>query len=331
MSALTPELLRALVADAQLAPSVHNIQPTRWRALPDGRLLLLDDTTVRAPCADPTGYDVRVSHGAALEGMSLALNRRGLALIDMTIAEEPLSQQYTSLCALTIATSAAPDPLLPSVSRRMSWRSTFMSSPGDDASFDHLTAARDDVICIRGHKTISEIAGWADQADLSFVRRKDFRRELLDWMRLSIRHPLYLQNGLNSEALAMNTIEAIGAGFVLGGLFSPLDLIGLAAPLLSDRAKTASAGGLILFCRPRGEDPLVTGRHFYRTWLEIDRAGLVACPISSLADHPGFNEKLMKLGHVGNGLRLVNVFRAGHPAKSPLPRHFRLPVDQIIV
>jgi nitroreductase len=38
MSALTPELLRELVAEARLAPSVHNIQPTRWRLCPDGRL-----------------------------------------------------------------------------------------------------------------------------------------------------------------------------------------------------------------------------------------------------------------------------------------------------
>jgi len=64
MSMLTPELLRDLVAEARLAPSVHNIQPTRWRGLPDGRLALVDDRSVRAPAADPSGHDVRVSHGA---------------------------------------------------------------------------------------------------------------------------------------------------------------------------------------------------------------------------------------------------------------------------
>lgn len=40
MSELTPDLLRELVAEARLAPSVHNIQPTRWRLLGDGRLAL---------------------------------------------------------------------------------------------------------------------------------------------------------------------------------------------------------------------------------------------------------------------------------------------------
>ncbi|MCA6126361.1 hypothetical protein J6500_31410 [Bradyrhizobium sp. WSM 1704] len=49
MSSLTPELLRELVAEARLAPSVHNVQPTRWRLVADGRLALVDDTAVRAP------------------------------------------------------------------------------------------------------------------------------------------------------------------------------------------------------------------------------------------------------------------------------------------
>src|SRR5215469_8437817 len=102
MSALSAELLRELVAEARLAPSVHNIQPTRWRLLADGRLALVEDIRVRAPVADPTGHDVRVSHGAALEGMSLALNRRGLAIADLVVAEEALSPPHTLLGTLAL-------------------------------------------------------------------------------------------------------------------------------------------------------------------------------------------------------------------------------------
>jgi hypothetical protein len=331
MSALTPELLRKLVADVRLAPSVHNIQPTRWRLFGDGRVLLVDDTSVRAPVADPTGHDVLVSHGAALEGMGLALNRRGLALAEVRFAEQPLSDQFKALCTLTIGNAAVSDPLLQSVPRRMSWRGTFVRSAQDEDALAGITSARDDVVCIRDRLAIADIAGWADQAELSFVRQDDYRRELLEWMRLSQNHPHYQRDGLNREALAMNTVEATGARFVLGPLFSPLDRLGLTASLLSDRAKTSSAAAIILFCRPRHEDPLASGRHFYRVWLEIDRAGLVACPISALADHPRFNEQLRKIGKVGEGSRLVNVFRVGRPSKPQAPRHFRLPVDQLIV
>jgi nitroreductase len=331
MSMVTQDLLRDLVTEARLAPSVHNIQPTRWRLLADGRLMLVDDAAVRAPAADPTGHDVRVSHGAALEAMSLALNRRGLAAADVVITEKPLSPRYTSLCTLTVGSAEVSDPLLASVARRMSWRGTFVATPDDDASIDQVAAACDDVVCLRDRRAITEIAGWADQAELSFVRGDEYRRELLSWMRLSPSHPLYRLDGLNRESLRMNVFEAVGARFVLGKLFPALDRLGLTASLLSDRAKTASAAGIVLFCRPQGEDALISGRHFYRVWLAIDRAGLAACPISALADHPTFNAKLRGLGEVGDGLRLVNVFRVGRPSVPQTPRHFRLPIDQLIV
>jgi nitroreductase len=229
MSLLTPELLRELVAEARLAPSVHNIQPTRWRMLADGRLALVDDTAVRAPVADPTGHDVRVSHGAALEGMSLALNRHGLSIADIAMEEQPLASQHAVLCRLTIGSGAKSDPLADSVSRRMSWRSTFAASSQDEAALEQLVASREDIVCIRDRKAIADIAGWADEAELSFTRENDFRRELLTWMRLSPSDPLYLQSGLNREALAMSAIEARGARLVLGPLFPVLDKIGLAA------------------------------------------------------------------------------------------------------
>jgi nitroreductase len=330
MSPLTPELLRELVAEARLAPSVHNIQPTRWQVLADGRLALVDDTTVRAPVADPTGHDVRLSHGAALEGMNLALNRRGLSLADITM-EEQLASHHKVLCRLTIGGDAAFDPLADSVPRRMSWRSTFAASLQDDASLAQFAASRDDIVRIRDRKAIADIAGWADEAELSFTRENDFRRELLTWMRLSPSDPLYLQSGLNREALAMSAIEASGARLVLGPLFPVLDKIGLAASLLSDRTKTLSAAAIVLFCRPRGEDPLVSGRHFYRAWLEIDRAGLVACPMSALADFPATNDRLRTMAGLDDELRVVNVFRVGRPSEARAPRHFRLPVDQLIL
>lgn len=331
MSFLTKDLLRELVAEARLAPSVHNIQPTRRQMLGDGRLGLVDDTSARAPVADPTGHDVRVSHGAALEGMSLALSRRGLSLADIAIEQQPLASSHALLCTVMIGGGAASDPLSDSVPRRMSWRGTFAKSPQDEASLAQLAASRDDVVCIRNRKAVADIAAWADEAELSFTRDKAFRRELLTWMRLSPDDPFYLQNGLNREALAMSAIEAGGARLVLGRLFPLLDKLGLAAALLSDRAKTSAAAGIVLFCRPRGEDALVSGRHFYRAWLEIDRAGLAACPMSALADSPAFNDRLRALAGLGDEVRLVNVFRVGCPSEARPPRHFRLPVDQLVL
>ena len=102
MTLITAQLFRELVAEARLAPSIHNIQPTRWRLAGGNCIQLVDDLTVRAPVADPAGHDVRVSHGAALEGMSIALGRRGLSIGGLAVAEERLSQDQAVLCSLTV-------------------------------------------------------------------------------------------------------------------------------------------------------------------------------------------------------------------------------------
>jgi|UPI000833AE4C hypothetical protein len=67
MIAVDLDLLRKLVAQARLAPSVHNIQPTRF-SLEDGAILLHGDPDRRLPAADSTGHDVRLSHGAVSNG-----------------------------------------------------------------------------------------------------------------------------------------------------------------------------------------------------------------------------------------------------------------------
>jgi hypothetical protein len=85
MTLLDDDRLHRLVASARLAPSVHNIQPTRFAREGDA-IMLLADPARTLPAADPAGHDVRLSHGAALEGLSLALARMGLG-VDLAPAE----------------------------------------------------------------------------------------------------------------------------------------------------------------------------------------------------------------------------------------------------
>ena len=74
---LDADLARELVSEAALAPSVHNVQPARWTTAPGDVLVLLRAVDRALPAADPSGHDVRISLGAALEGASLAASGRG--------------------------------------------------------------------------------------------------------------------------------------------------------------------------------------------------------------------------------------------------------------
>jgi nitroreductase len=67
---------RAAVALANRAPSVHNSQPWRWRIGPSSLHLFADDTRA-LPATDPEGRDLRLSCGAALHHLRVALLAAG--------------------------------------------------------------------------------------------------------------------------------------------------------------------------------------------------------------------------------------------------------------
>lgn len=324
-------LFETLIAEASQAPSVHNIQPTRWRLLAADTVLLLEDEERRLPAADPSGHDVRLSHGAAIEGFSLACGRHGLRIAQIMPDDRPDDVAGLRMIArLTLAAGGTADRLASGVAGRHSWRGSFL--PADARLHEALgkLVIAPDILIIPPGSAVAEIAELGDRAGFHFLCEDEHRRELLAWMRLSRSHPRYGSDGLNAGAMAMGGIEARGASLVLGPLFPLLRRLGLAEPLTRERAKTAS-GAIVLFHRPLGEDPLETGRAFYRAWLAMEAQGLGACPISVLADWPVSNAALVARHPLPAGRRLVNVFRLGRvPPHAASPRA-RLPVAELIV
>ena len=53
---------RTVIGLADLAPSVHNSQPWRWRVGPSS-IHLFADTSRALPATDPEGRDLRISCG----------------------------------------------------------------------------------------------------------------------------------------------------------------------------------------------------------------------------------------------------------------------------
>jgi nitroreductase len=322
---------RAMLAEARLAPSVHNIQPSRWR-LQDGGILLMGDTLRSIPVADPGGRDWRLSHGAAVEGLELALRQRGLAIAEMTLAEAPTPPaRVIPIANLQLQSIPGPAPSHPPVAMRVSWRGGFHPADAETGhDLDRLAAEQDDLLLVRGAQPIAEIAQLADRASLHFLREEPHRRELLHWMRLPKSHPLYERDGLNARAMNLGAAEAWAAGLVLGPLFAPLDRVGLASLLVSDAGKTRTAAAIALFHRPAGEDPLLSGRAFYRAWLAMERNNLKGCPMSVLADWSVARETLAARYAIPADRRIITAFRIGRPKGTPQLIHARLPVDELI-
>lgn len=331
MITLPADVLKEIVATARLAPSVHNVQPSRWRPVGD-RLVLLGDPSRAIPVADPAGRDWRLSHGAHFEGFAMALSGRGAKVVDMQLQpERPMTGGLTEIAQFAVADSGDPQTLEP-VDSRMSWRGSF--KPIDDATqagLASLKAERDDLALVIDRREIAEIAQTADRAALHFLRDDHHRAELLEWLRLSRSHSRYHRDGLNAAAMQMSPLEAWGAGLVLGPFFRTLDSIGIAAPLVRENAKTSSAAAIVLFHRPAGEDPFISGRAFYRAWLAMERCGLKGCPVSVLADWDESRTALAQRHAVPTGRQIVSVFRIGRPDGTPNQARARLPVEELIV
>lgn len=333
---MTPNLFRSLVAQASLAPSVHNVQPARW--MQDGDAVwLLEDPSVRLPAADPTGHDAQISLGAALEGMALAAADAGFWVTHERVTARKSGLQEVArksglkdVARLTFTPGAAADPLAAHVAARQSWRGGFAPSTETDRDAAMALTAEDcTVVC--EPDGIGHLSQMLDTASFGFMERPAFRAELLSWMRLSRSHPDWARDGLNAEAMQLGLMERVGAGFVMGAGFRPLQALRLAATLLAEADKTESAAAIVLFHRPRDEAPLDSGRAFYRVWLRMEAAGFGAAVLAALADDPQAARAASTLARVPEGHRLVSAFRIGRqPPHDPVARARRDLADIIV-
>jgi len=329
-SPLTDAGLTALVDEARHAPSVHNIQPARWALLGPEVLALRADPGRRLPIADPTGHDVRVSLGAAWEGMVLALSRRGVSAAPPQLkapGQEPFEAR------LVLEPGGIPDPLVDAVARRAAYRGTFARTAGAVLSALERRMEGAGVVVVRDRIRIRELARLADQAGDEFLLDPRYWQETWEWLRLSPAHPGWNRDGLNADALALSGIErTIGRRLMAPAVFGWMRRMGLARALVSERAKIESAGALLLFTAPAGEDPFHTGRAFYRRWLEVTSEGLALCPISVLADSKRVHAEIRRTFSLPAEQRLVNVFRVGAPPPGfPASLTPRLPAQELIV
>ncbi len=322
----------AMVAEAARAPSVHNVQPARWGFPEGGRVVLFRAVGRSLPVADPGGHDVRVSLGAAWEGMAIALSRRGWTLSEPVAAagDVPDAPGCDAVLEGWIGEGAAEDDLAPCVDARRSWRGRFAATSEADVARLRDAAGEDGTV-VSGDAALRAVARAYDGAAWSFVREPAYQAELWRWMRFSPAHPDWGRDGLNAECMALSGVERrMGSLLMRPRVFQPLRRVGVAKALVSEAAQTRSAGAVLLFTPPRAADDYAVGRLFYRLWLRVARAGLGAVPMSALSDQPEARARIEREHGVPAGRRLANVLRVGR-VPGEAPRSPRLPVGEVLV
>lgn len=318
---LTTEMCVALAREAARAPSVHNIQPARWRFTATGEVELFRDVRRTLPVGDPTGHDLHVSLGAAWEGMAIACSRHGLVLGAPAHAPTRASTQdsvsaprlpdYAPVARATVRDGAMLDPLAPFVDARRSYRGRFIP-PRTEARLALSALAAPDALLVAGAADLSTIASFHDFATWHAESDAAYHAELWSWLRLSPLHPDWSRDGLNADCLALSRVERTAARLMLRPrVFSFLSRLGVARLLVRESAQVRSAAAVVLFAPERTLTPFETGRRFYRLWLEITGAGLYAAPMSALRDWRAMREAVERDFGIGPARILANAFRVG--------------------
>lgn len=326
---MSDDLRRTLVGEAGLAPSVHNVQPARWRLVGEDGLDLYEDVRTRLTVGDPAGNDAGISLGAAAEGLRLAASRRDLEVKPGALPPQ-VEAGLMPVARYTLVEGGTPDPLAEHVAGRASWRGDFAVATNADREAAALLGGADSAV-ITDPDRLADAAGTFDRASYDFMRDPAFRGELRSWMRFTSRHPRWSKDGLNVAAMALGRVEAVGASLVLGPAFGILDRTGIAPGLLAEGGKVASAAGLVVFHRPDAETPFDNGAHFYRLWLRIEAAGFGAAVLAALADNPVAARQIASMAGVPAGHRIVSAFRVGRRPPGAVVARARRDLDELLV
>ena len=128
---LGPEQIESALTAASLAPSVHNTQPWRFRVLRD-RVELHPDPCRRLAATDPDGRELRLSCGAALFNLRLALQGMGVRpMVTMLPGRDAPGALAVVRQVGKIKADAETRALLDAVPRRRTNRRPFLEAPVD--------------------------------------------------------------------------------------------------------------------------------------------------------------------------------------------------------
>jgi len=130
-----------VIGAAGAAPSIHNTQPWRFVLRPEMVELHLDPQRL-LPFADPTGREARISCGAALFNLRIALRANG---IEPAVALIPLRAHQSLLAIVRPASYRVPSPtelaLHGAIPRRRSHRRPFHPAPVPQGSLRSIVYA----------------------------------------------------------------------------------------------------------------------------------------------------------------------------------------------
>ena len=306
---------RPVIELAARAPSAHNTQPWRLRALSNDTVELSYVRDTRLP-HDPDNRDAYLALGAYVETAALIANSRRMSL--QFEAKFDVRETRHTVGTVTFAENAVDsiDPLAAVVHRRHTNRRPYTRAVPSSSQRDEMAALGNHMLFgadILRLVTRANVASWADP---------QFLADLGKWISSDPGAP----DGLTRESLCLGSAEwALVRGAIqLGRLPRPVGHMFAASDVKlfgGDRTVIYVLGARSF--NPR--DVFEAGRRLLRSWCTLTQYGWSSHPISVIVDR---HETRSDLAYISGVVNPVAVYRAGIPT-APVAISNRRPVSAL--
>lgn len=308
------DLQREILTAALRAPSAHNAQPWRLRALGRNEYLLwyaFKDKLL----ADPDDRDGIMAVGGFYETMRLAAEHRGYT-VRRTFAIRT-HDQGIDLAHLQIVPLEKPaDPLAAAIERRQANRSAYDKQPLSGELIGGLETL--------GNLLLDPglIAPLVGRASVMAWKDPHFVTDLREWTRFNDVSP----DGMTVDCLDLNGLDQRALKFALGRGRLPGWLARIYAQR-DVRLTRASAVMAVLLTPDRKPETLFEcGQKLIRSWTLINAHGFAWHPMSIVIDQPTVKD----LSRLIQGQDGVAIYRVGH-ATDTVPWSKRRSLQDIVV
>ena len=314
---LLADQVTRVVERASLAPSIHNSQPWLFRSS-GPTLQIWADRRRHLHGIDPTGRQLTVSIGAAVEYARLALRAEGFD-VECALCPDPTVTDLMATLTVTrpLAVDSVTRSLVHAMPRRATYRDAFDARPVPAAVISRLREAAHEVGC--GTHVVSEgqqaeLIGLLERAELTELMRADYRHELERWRS----HEVDAVDGVPDAAIPTQSRRVSRM---------PIRRFDLDQVRTPDPASVDDPVVLaITTTTDETTDWLLAGRGLAQVLLHATLAGVQASPLTQSLDNP------LDRHRTGRALGLLGyaqmVLRLGYGR--PAPTSPRRPVSETL-
>ena len=309
-------ITRQIIPSAILAPSAHNTQPWKFKALSD-TLDIFIDWSRHLTVSDPTLRQLYVSLGCATtNAINAAKYWNKTAAIQYfpegNGKDQPVVRLNFTPANKPMDHNQAEADIFAAIVQRHTNRSFFDEKTLTDEETTILNQSLDHTITtfISDRDKLETIAQLSHEGTFSTLSRPAFKEELSHWVRNSW---TYQHDGMPGYAMGIPAPLSLVAPMMVR--IAPIHI--QEASKTKQQVTSASAVAIFTTTTDTPTDHIIAGQQLQQVWLNATAAGLAAMPVvAAIEAGPDYRNKLRDL--VPTKRYPQSMLRIGHSSKTNL-------------